>query len=200
MLWWTYPLVGPGPERLLVLAADADGLRRDRADGGAATATVERIAPGFALHTDFPGADELARRLPEILPSTSVGESARIVAQVLELGYPVLEFSQNDRVPVTPDWACPGGADRRARRERAARALAAGEPVPDDLRDVAPDRRVLQVLGVRGHVPQVVRHRLAGRQGPARPAPRRARRSARRGTPQSGVTGTRSFWLNSRTG
>ncbi|GHI98219.1 hypothetical protein TPA0906_00850 [Streptomyces olivaceus] len=149
VLWWTYPLVGPGPERLLVLAADADGLRRDRADGGAATATVERIAPGFALHTDFPGADELARRLPEILPSTSVGESARIVAQVLELGYPVLEFSQNDRVPVTPDWGVPRRADRRARRERAARALAAGEPVPDDLRDVAPDAEDLEYAAVR---------------------------------------------------
>ncbi|MET9866008.1 PAS domain-containing protein, partial [Streptomyces sp. NPDC006386] len=83
VLWWAYPLVGPGPERLLVLAADADGLRPG--DG-----TFERIAPGFALHTDFPGAEDLARRLPEILPSMSVGESARIVAQVLELGYPVL--------------------------------------------------------------------------------------------------------------
>ncbi|MGW3522218.1 SpoIIE family protein phosphatase [Streptomyces olivaceus] len=149
VLWWAYPLVGPGPERLLVLAADADGLGRDRADGGAATATVERIAPGFALHTDLPGADELARRLPEILPSTSVGESARIVAQVLELGYPVLEFSQNDRVPVTPDWGVPRRADRRARRERAARALAAGEAVPDDLRDVAPDAEDLEYAAVR---------------------------------------------------
>ncbi|MFB7650653.1 MULTISPECIES: SpoIIE family protein phosphatase [unclassified Streptomyces] len=139
VLWWAYPLVGPGPERLLVLAADADGLRRDYADGGAQAPTVERIAPAFALHTDFPGADELARRLPEILPSMSVGESARIVAQVLELGYPVLEFSQNDRVPVTPDWGVPRRAGRRARRERAARALAAGEPVPEDLRDEAED-------------------------------------------------------------
>ncbi|XKK62220.1 PAS domain-containing protein [Streptomyces sp. ARC32] len=107
VLWWAYPLVGPGPERLLVLAADADGLRRDYADGAAddsaEPAVVERVAPGFALHTDFPGAEELARRLPEILPSMSVGESARIVAQVLELGYPVLEFSRHDRVPVTPD-------------------------------------------------------------------------------------------------
>ncbi|WP_399141563.1 SpoIIE family protein phosphatase [Streptomyces sp. NBUA17] len=149
VLWWAYPLVGPGPERLLVLAADADGLRWDRADGGAATATVERIAPGFAPHTDFPGADELARRLPEILPSTSVGESARIVAQVLELGYPVLEFSQNDRVPVTPDWGVPRRAERRARRERAARAPAAGEPVPDDLRDGAPDAEDLEYAAVR---------------------------------------------------
>ncbi|WP_432081889.1 SpoIIE family protein phosphatase [Streptomyces sp. WAC 04229] len=139
VLWWAYPLVGPGPERLLVLAADADGLRRDYTDGGAQAPVVERIAPAFALHTDFPGADELARRLPEILPSMSVGESARIVAQVLELGYPVLEFSQNDRVPVTPDWGVPRRAERRARRERAARALAAGAPVPDDLRDEAED-------------------------------------------------------------
>jgi serine phosphatase RsbU (regulator of sigma subunit)/anti-sigma regulatory factor (Ser/Thr protein kinase) len=139
VLWWAYPLVGPGPERLLVLAADADGLRRDYADDGAGAGVVERIAPGFALHTDFPGADELARRLPEILPSMSVGESARIVAQVLELGYPVLEFSQNDRVPVTPDWGVPRRAERRARRERAARALAAGEPVPQELRDEAED-------------------------------------------------------------
>ncbi|MEU3894944.1 SpoIIE family protein phosphatase [Streptomyces sp. NPDC045251] len=147
VLWWAYPLVGPGPERLLVLAADADALRRDHATGEpgedrygtAAPATVERIAPGFALHTDFPGADELARRLPEILPSMSVGESARIVAQILELGYPVLEFSQNDRVPVTPDWGVPRRAGRRARRERAARALAAGEPVPEDVREEAED-------------------------------------------------------------
>ncbi|MGC5040765.1 SpoIIE family protein phosphatase [Streptomyces sp. DT190] len=132
VLWWAYPLVGPGPERLLVLAADADGLRPG--DG-----TFERIAPGFALHTDFPGAQDLARRLPEILPSMSVGESSRIVGQILELGYPVLEFSQNDRVPVTPDWGVARRAERKARRERAARARALGEPVPEELRDEGED-------------------------------------------------------------
>ncbi|CAL9604441.1 SpoIIE family protein phosphatase [Streptomyces sp. enrichment culture] len=126
VLWWAYPLVGPGPERLLVLAADAGGLHGE--DRG-----VERIAPGFALHTDFPGAEELARRLPEILPSMSVDESARIVAQVLELGYPVMEFSQNERVPVTPDWGVPRRVERQARRERLARAAAAGAPVPAEL-------------------------------------------------------------------
>ncbi|MFI5673868.1 ATP-binding SpoIIE family protein phosphatase [Streptomyces cellulosae] len=135
VLWWAYPLVGPGRERLLVLAADADGLRRHDPDEDM---TVERITPAFALHTDFPGADELARRLPEILPSMSVGESARIVAQILELGYPVLEFSQNDQVPVTPDWGVARRAERKARRERAARA-AAGEPLPKDLADEADD-------------------------------------------------------------
>ncbi|WLW51133.1 SpoIIE family protein phosphatase [Streptomyces sp. YU58] len=136
VLWWAYPLVGPGRERLLVLAADAAGFGPDDTDEDAA---VERIAPGFALHTDFPGAEELARRLPEILPSMSVGESARIVAQILELGYPVLEFSQNDRVPVTPDWGVARRAERKARRERAARALAEGRPAPEDLVDEAED-------------------------------------------------------------
>ncbi|WP_141207704.1 ATP-binding SpoIIE family protein phosphatase [Streptomyces griseorubiginosus] len=145
VLWWAYPLVGPGRERLLVLAADADALRQDLEleDGAVA---VERIAPAFALHTDFPGADELARRLPEILPSMSVGESARIVAQILELGYPVLEFSQNDRVPVTPDWGVPRRAERKARRERAARAAAEGRPVPPDEADEGED---LEYVAVR---------------------------------------------------
>ncbi|KQW17160.1 SpoIIE family protein phosphatase [Streptomyces sp. Root369] len=145
VLWWAYPLVGPGRERLLVLAADAGALRQDLdLDEGAVA--VERIAPAFALHTDFPGADELARRLPEILPSMSVGESARIVAQVLELGYPVLEFSQNDRVPVTPDWGVPRRAERKARRERAARAAAEGLPLPQDDRDEGED---LEYVAVR---------------------------------------------------
>ncbi|MFH8489335.1 ATP-binding SpoIIE family protein phosphatase [Streptomyces longisporoflavus] len=123
VLWWAYPLIGPGPERLLVLAADADRLADEE---GREPGQVERIAPGFALHTDFPGADELARRLPEILPSMSVGESSRIVAQVLELGYPVLEFSKHDRVPVTPDWGVPRRAERKARRLRAEQAAADG--------------------------------------------------------------------------
>ncbi|WP_406724399.1 SpoIIE family protein phosphatase [Streptomyces sp. GD-15H] len=143
VLWWAYPLVGPGHERLLVLAADAEALH------GEETEVSERIAPGFALHTDFPGSADLARRLPEILPSMSVGESARIVAQILELGYPILEFSQNDRVPVTPDWGVPRRAERKARRERAARARAAGEPVPEELRDDGED---LEYAAVREHL------------------------------------------------
>jgi len=141
VLWWAYPLVGPGRERLLVLAADAVAMRHEDDD-----AAVEHMAPAFALHTDFPGAEELARRLPEILPSMSVGESARIVAQVLELGYPVLEFSQNDRVPVTPDWGVPRRVERKARRERAARAVATGEPVPQDAQDEGED---LEYVAVR---------------------------------------------------
>lgn len=143
MLWWAYPLVGPGTERLLVLAADAAALHQD---GPSDPLAVERIAPAFALHTDFPGAVELARRLPEILPSMSVGESARIVAQILELGYPVLEFSQNERVPVTPDWGVARRVERRARRERAARAAAEGTPIPQEFVDEGED---LEYVAVR---------------------------------------------------
>ncbi|MFE9817099.1 SpoIIE family protein phosphatase [Streptomyces sp. NPDC005773] len=111
VLWWAYPLVGPGPERLLVLAADAEPLR---GDGEGEVQGSETVAPGFALHTDFPGYRELSARLPEILPSMSVREATRIVSQVLELGYPVLEFSRHDRIPVTPDWGAPQRAGRRA--------------------------------------------------------------------------------------
>ncbi|WP_320773390.1 SpoIIE family protein phosphatase [Streptomyces sp. CRN 30] len=146
VLWWAYPLVGPGRGRLLVLAADAGALRPGEEGAG-----LERIAPGFALHTDFPGAEDLARRLPEILPSMSVGDGARIVAQVLELGYPVLEFSRHDRVPVTPDWGVPRRAERRARRERAARAAAEGRPVPAALRD-EDDGEDLEYAAVREHL------------------------------------------------
>ncbi|MEU9455027.1 SpoIIE family protein phosphatase [Streptomyces sp. NPDC048277] len=147
VLWWAYPLVGPGHERLLVLAADAELLRRSERDEGVA---FERIAPGFALHTDFPGAEELARRLPEILPSMSVDEGARIVAQVLELGYPILEFSQNDRVPVTPDWGVTRRTERKARRERAALVAAQGLPLPEELADE--EGEDLEYAAVREHL------------------------------------------------
>ncbi|WP_307624280.1 SpoIIE family protein phosphatase [Streptomyces sp. V3I7] len=147
VLWWAYPLVGPGPERLLVLAADAERLRPAPADDSGPAEAFERIAPGFALHTDFPGADELARRLPEILPSMSVDDGARIVAQVLELGYPVLEFSQSERVPITPDWGVARRTERKARRERAAQAAAQGLPLPEDAAE--DDRDDLEYAAVR---------------------------------------------------
>ncbi|MER5545460.1 SpoIIE family protein phosphatase [Streptomyces sp. NPDC002589] len=110
VLWWAYPLVGPGPSRLLVLAADATRLRDER---GYDDETAERISPGFARHTELPASGELARRLPEILPNMGPGPSGRVVSQVLELGYPVLEFSQFDRVPVTPYWGVPRRPGRR---------------------------------------------------------------------------------------
>ncbi|MFI9102459.1 SpoIIE family protein phosphatase [Streptomyces fildesensis] len=160
VLWWAYPLVGPGPERLLVLAADATQLRsspdsrpeQDTEDDAQTAHGVagefERIAPGFALHTEFSGADQLAKRLPEILPSMNPAESARIVSQVLELGYPVLEFSQHDRVPVTPDWGVPRRDERRA-RQRAAAAAAQLDPQAADPADLAPD---LEYAAVREHL------------------------------------------------
>ncbi|MFE1960501.1 SpoIIE family protein phosphatase [Streptomyces sp. NPDC059479] len=107
VLWWAYPLIGPGPGRHLVLAADAGQLRPGIHEDGATDADFLRIAPGFAHHTEFAHSDALARRLPDILPNMGPAESSRIIAQVLELGYPVLEFSRHDRVPVTPDWGVP---------------------------------------------------------------------------------------------
>ncbi|WP_129305737.1 SpoIIE family protein phosphatase [Streptomyces sp. L2] len=104
VLWWAYPLVGPGPARLLVLAADATRLQQER---GFDDESAERISPGFARHTELPAPEDLERRLPEILPNMGPGLSSRIVSQVLELGYPVLEFSQFERVPVTPYWGVP---------------------------------------------------------------------------------------------
>ncbi|WP_030984031.1 PAS domain-containing protein [Streptomyces sp. NRRL S-1813] len=101
LLWWAYPLAGPGVGRILVLAADAE--RLPGGDDGESGAGHERFAPAFGLHTDISGAGGLARRLPEILPSISPQESARIVSQVLELGYPVLEVSLQERFPVTLD-------------------------------------------------------------------------------------------------
>ncbi|MFF0288202.1 SpoIIE family protein phosphatase [Streptomyces sp. NPDC005262] len=123
VLWWAYPLVGPGPERLLVLAADAGQLRDAEANGHRDN---ETIAPAFALHTDFPGYQDLAGRLPEILPNMSVHQASRIVSQVLELGYPILEFSHRERVPVTPDWGVPRRTPRRPAEDP--EATAGGSP------------------------------------------------------------------------
>ncbi|MFD5112369.1 SpoIIE family protein phosphatase [Streptomyces sp. NPDC058391] len=139
VLWWAYPLVGPGPGRHLILAADAGQFRTDgegesdgKGEDEGEDPDILRIAPGFALHTEFQDADALARRLPDILPNMGPAESGRIVAQVLELGHPVLEFSHHDRVPVTPDWGVP----RRAAGRQSAPEPSVGaarlrrEPVP----------------------------------------------------------------------
>jgi serine phosphatase RsbU (regulator of sigma subunit)/anti-sigma regulatory factor (Ser/Thr protein kinase) len=175
VLWWAYPLVGPGPERLLVLAADSAQARPEGTGGpdrtvggvgasgsGASSASggsdgsdstdrpdaFEQIAPAFALHTEFAGSDQLAKRLPEILPSMNPLDSARIVAQVLELGYPVLEFSRHDRVPVTPDWGVPRRVERQVRRHAAQQAaIADPESVPPE--ELAPD---LEYAAVREHL------------------------------------------------
>lgn len=165
VLWWAYPMVGPGTERLLVLAADARLF-------GAEDESVERVAPGFALHTEFSGSDELARRLPEILPSMSVQESTRIVSQILELGYPVLEFSHHDRVPVTPDWGVPRRAERRARQRAAEAAVAAGREA--DAADLEQD---LEYAAVRERLEFL--NEVSGRIGSSSTSPAPSRRSVR---------------------
>ncbi|MEU8826739.1 SpoIIE family protein phosphatase [Streptomyces sp. NPDC048636] len=139
VLWWAYPLVGPGPERLLVLAADAAALAGEAtAPGAEAPGEHERFTPGFALHTEFPDARRLAGRLPDILPNMGPAAIGRIVSQVLELGYPVMEISHHERVPVTPDWGMPRYRERQARQEAARRRVQTTDgarPHPHPLED-----------------------------------------------------------------
>lgn len=166
VLWWAYPLTGPGPERLLVLAADASLVRASHPDAQGVEGTqepevFERIAPGFGLHTEFAGSDQLAKRLPEILPGMNPSQSARIVAQVLELGYPVLEISRHDRVPVTPDWDVPRRVARQERRraaegtaERAAERAAAVESGSERLEESAREEFAPKGSGPGGLAPK----------------------------------------------
>ncbi len=138
ILWWAYPLVGPGPERLLVLLADASQVQIG--EGDAADGIRERVYPGFAWHTEFPDADVLSRRLPDILPNMGPAGSSRIVSQVLELGYPVLELSRHERLPVTPDWGVPKYVERRERQRRTAQGAQVGTaPATPPAADDAPD-------------------------------------------------------------
>ncbi|GGQ18281.1 PAS domain-containing protein [Streptomyces roseolilacinus] len=109
VLWWAYPLSGPGRERLLVLAADAARYR-----GGPGGDPGRIVAPGFARHTGSEGAGELARRLPEALPGMSVREATGIVARILELGHPVLESSHRVHIPGPPDRGAPRRTGRCA--------------------------------------------------------------------------------------
>ncbi|MFD7511481.1 PAS domain-containing protein [Streptomyces sp. NPDC059853] len=110
ILWWAYPLAGPDPGGVLVLATDAAPLR---AAERTADAPGDTIGAGFARHTDFPHAEDLARGLPEIMPGMSPGESGIVAARVLDLGYPVLVRSRRAPVPVTPDRGAPRPAGRR---------------------------------------------------------------------------------------
>ncbi|AEW97231.1 MULTISPECIES: ATP-binding SpoIIE family protein phosphatase [Streptomycetaceae] len=144
VLWWAYPLVGPGPERTLLLITDTARVPVGEAGDG----LRERVYPGFAHHTEFPDADELSRRLPDILPNMGPAGSARIVSQVLELGYPVLEISHHDRVPVTPDWGVPRYLLRRGRPQGTRRTDAA-RPQPHVPPPAGPDAPDLEYAAVR---------------------------------------------------
>ncbi|SFC41977.1 SpoIIE family protein phosphatase [Streptomyces aidingensis] len=131
ILYWAVPLTGPGPLRLLVLAADATGPARGLAarEGGhgSEASAGARIAAGFAPPGTLPGGAELARRLPEIMPSMNPRESGDITEQLLATGYPVLEISHRDRVPLVPDWGVPRRVERRSRLLRAAARARAAE-------------------------------------------------------------------------
>ncbi|MCF3962594.1 hypothetical protein [Streptomyces fuscigenes] len=114
VLWWAYPL---RPAGHLVLAADARRLAR----GGARPASRgPRVMPGFARPAQFPDAPRLAALLPHLLQEVGRADAGRITERVLELGYPVLEFSQCHQVPVTPLRYWPQQPARTACGSRAA--------------------------------------------------------------------------------
>ncbi|GBQ02651.1 hypothetical protein SSP531S_41110 [Streptomyces spongiicola] len=99
VLWWAYPLKGPGPERLLVLAADA-GRFGSGAPSRAGAGGGERLAPGFASHAGLFDFGDLVRRLTGILSRLGLRDPVGIIDRVRELGCPVVEFGYRERVPV----------------------------------------------------------------------------------------------------
>ncbi|WP_103500224.1 MULTISPECIES: hypothetical protein [unclassified Streptomyces] len=94
VLWWSWPLTGPGLLRLLVLATD--GARLHQASGGV------QISAGFAPHHSLPDAAGRVGSLLEAMTGLDPAERDDIVAQLLELGYPMLESATGQRVPVLP--------------------------------------------------------------------------------------------------
>ncbi|WP_432071826.1 hypothetical protein [Streptomyces wuyuanensis] len=107
VLWWAYPLAAPGPERLLVLAVDAERFASGGAPGEGGADGDVRIAPGFAPYAELPDFGGLVRRLAGILPGMEVRDPGGIVDQVRELGCPVVEFRRHDRVGSTPGRGVP---------------------------------------------------------------------------------------------
>jgi hypothetical protein len=103
VLWWIYPLLGPGAARLLVFATDGG---RVAAPGGPAH-QAEGFGPTFVQHAAFdPPAgrgERLAARLPALLPAMAPGHAARVAEQVLRLGYPALDLTGRPPAPLTPD-------------------------------------------------------------------------------------------------
>lgn len=106
VLWWACPLVGPGLQRLLVLAAD--GARLDRAAGG------RPVAAGFVAHEELPAAAERAAGMRRLFADLEPAERADIVDQLLGQGYPVLHTGDGRRVPLLP--GTPGAALPPVRR------------------------------------------------------------------------------------
>ena len=133
------PVVGVPAGRPRTRAAARARRRRGRpapGPSGGYDDAVERIGPGFALHTDFPGADELATRLPEILPSMSVGARAPASSpRSSNWAIPSWSSASTTGCPSPPTGACPA-AERKvaqaARRPAAAEGLPAHACVPDD--------------------------------------------------------------------
>lgn len=94
ILWWAWPLTGPGLLRLLVLATD--GARLHQASGGV------QVSACFAAHRALPDPAGRAAALAAALGGLDGVDAADLTAQVLHGGHPVLESATGERVPVLP--------------------------------------------------------------------------------------------------
>ncbi|WP_052850597.1 ATP-binding SpoIIE family protein phosphatase [Streptomyces avicenniae] len=97
LLWWAYPLRGPGTARVLLLAVDSAAVRRTGRDA---------FAPALGAHDGPP--DDPARlhgSLAGLLLGMREEDAGHIARQVVAYGYPYLELRDEARwEPVTPDW------------------------------------------------------------------------------------------------
>ncbi|MGP3967446.1 PAS domain-containing protein [Streptomyces sp. 6N223] len=102
VLWWVYPLLGPGGARLLAIATDG---ARMAAPGGPAH-QAQSFGPTFAPHTAYdPPLDRpepLAGRLLAMLPEMGEAAGGRVAEQVLGMGYPALDLGGGRIVPLAP--------------------------------------------------------------------------------------------------
>jgi serine phosphatase RsbU (regulator of sigma subunit)/anti-sigma regulatory factor (Ser/Thr protein kinase) len=127
IVWWAYPLRGPGPTAMVAIAADARRLR-DEGPGlalgdqllvppsnvpltGAGGLRVLRIEPAFLSVSEVDGRD-LRRRLTEMMPLMGPDNSEEIVGQILSSGYPAVNVSVTVRLPFAAYWGTVPGVAR----------------------------------------------------------------------------------------
>ncbi|MFR9721981.1 SpoIIE family protein phosphatase [Streptomyces sp. MS19] len=108
ILWWAYPLRGPGTARVLLLAADSAAVRRT---GRAA------FAPVLGPHGERADADRLHDGLTALLPMPRE-EAGHVARQVVTHGYPFLELRKEARwEPVLPGWGATAPAEDDERED-----------------------------------------------------------------------------------
>lgn len=116
--WWLYPLTCVDDARVLLLACDAEAMRRY--GPGLAADDEPLIPPRTRDHPEpsprITGAEpvmstvphgegaRLRRNLAQILPRMGPEKAESIVSQVLDGGYPAVDVTASIRLPFAPYW------------------------------------------------------------------------------------------------